>query len=48
MSGIPDMTPWSFWTAVTPDTVKIMKVFDIFVSELETFYKMVYKTLHFG
>ena len=25
MSGIYDMTPWSLWTAVTPDTVKIMK-----------------------
>ena len=27
MSGIYDMTPWSLRTAVTPDTVKIMKIF---------------------
>ena len=27
MSGIYDMTPWSLRTAVTPDTVKIMKNF---------------------
>ena len=27
MSGIYDMTPWSLRTAVTPDTVKIMKDF---------------------
>ena len=27
MSDLYDMTPWSLWTAVIPDTVKIMKTF---------------------
>ena len=31
MSGIYDMTPWSLRAAVTPDTVKIMKIFWNFV-----------------
>ena len=30
MTCIPDMTPWSFRTAVTPDTVKIMKIILLF------------------
>ena len=47
MSDIPDMTPWSLLTAVTPDTVKIL-FFDIIEEKLESFYKMVYKTLYFG